>query len=206
MTFAQSFRADGPPLVAGDPILGELEMESPGFESFMRRYSGCSFELGLYRVHEIAEIRRWTGLCLEAFPSFENRIVCFASDWLGRQFALDFARVDQGERLVLMMEPGTGEALEIPVGFMEFHDSELVNDREAALADSFYQLWLNSGGTQPDQAQCIGYTQPLFLGGKDDISNLERTDMEVYWSICGELMAQTRDLPPGTPVGNVSIE
>jgi hypothetical protein len=48
-----------------------------------------------------------------AFPDFATRACPFGSDWLGRLFAVDSARVENGEPLVLMMEPGTGEVLEI---------------------------------------------------------------------------------------------
>ncbi|WP_434798222.1 T6SS immunity protein Tdi1 domain-containing protein [Terrisporobacter vanillatitrophus] len=36
----------------------------------------------------------------------------------------------------------------------------------------------------------MGYKVPLFLGGEDDISNLEEIDMEVYWSVTGQLNSQ----------------
>jgi hypothetical protein len=43
--------------------------------------------------------------------------------------------------------------------------------------------------TQPlDHNKCVGYKVPLFLGGEDEISNLDELDMEVYWSIIGQLM------------------
>ena len=37
---------------------------------------------------------------------------------------------------------------------------------------------------------CVGYKIPLFLGGNDEISNLEITDMEIYWGICGQLITK----------------
>lgn len=36
--------------------------------------------------------------------------------------------------MVLMLEPGTGEALEIPCTIKSFHDRELIENRDAALA------------------------------------------------------------------------
>jgi hypothetical protein len=206
MSFSDVYFTKSKPVVVEDQILDELEQGSTGFKSFMKLYSGCSFLSGLYRVHAIADIRKWSKICVDTFPSFRGRIVCFSSDWLGRQFALDFKRVESGERLVLMMEPGTGEALEIPVGFMAFHDSELVDYKEEALADSFYQKWLEAGGASPGDDQCVGYNNPLFLGGKDEVNNLELCDMEVYWSVCAQLLAKTRGLAPGTPVRDVKID
>jgi hypothetical protein len=30
-------------------------------------------------------------------------------------------------------------------------------------------------------------------------------DLDVYWEIMGQVIDQTRDLPPGTPIGKVEI-
>ena len=39
----------------------------------------------------------------------------------------------------------------------------------------------------PDPARCVGYKVPLFLGGADDIGDLELADLDVYWTITGQL-------------------
>jgi hypothetical protein len=44
---------------------------------------------------------------------------------------------------------------------------------------------------------------PLFLGGADDVSNLERSDLAVYWSLCGQLRRHTVELPPATRIHGV---
>jgi hypothetical protein len=46
---------------------------------------------------------------------------------------------------------------------------------------------------------------PLFLGGKDSLSNLERTDLDVYLSLCAKLWNKVKDLPEGTPIGELII-
>jgi hypothetical protein len=51
-------------------------------------------------------------LISEAFPDFRARAVPFAFDCLERQFAMDRGRVAD-EPQVLLLEPGTGQALEI---------------------------------------------------------------------------------------------
>jgi hypothetical protein len=40
-----------------------------------------------------------------------------------------------------MLEPGTGEVLEIPTTFMAFHEEELVDYQDAALAVEFFNQW-----------------------------------------------------------------
>jgi len=99
---------------------------------------GVTVEGGLYRVYSPQRALAATAMVEDAMPELRGRIDCFAADWLGCHFALDKARVDGGENLVLILEPGTGEVLEVPVSVRSFHDSELVEFAEAALAVSFY--------------------------------------------------------------------
>ena len=188
MAFSKHFTPDNEPTVSEDPILEQVDELVPNFAEFMKRYSGVSFNNGLYRVHAVNAIRLFTALCVEAFPAFEGRIVCFSSDWLGRQFSIDLAGRDK--KLVHLMDSGANESFEIPHEFREFHNDELVQDKEAALAESFYKKWLDQGGRPPDLSECVGYRVPLFLNGEDDTGNLEVIDMEVYWSINAQLIAQ----------------
>jgi hypothetical protein len=106
---------------------------------------------------------------------------------------------------VVMLEPGTGQALEVPCGVVAFHDAELCQYREEALAECFYKEWRAAGGAVPRVDQCAGYKRPLFLGGSDTTDNLELVMLEVYWEISAQLLDQTRNLPIGTQVTNASI-
>lgn len=135
----------------------------------MSRWAGATFDDGLYRVHEAGAAVRVAQVVGEAFPEHAGSIGVFAGDWLGRQFAIDRRRVDAtGEPQILLLEPGTGEALEIPVAFAAFHDDELVDEADAAVAASFFAAWKRA---HPDlvpleASQCVGYRVPLFLGGR----------------------------------------
>ena len=106
---------------------------------------------------------------------------------------------------MLFLEPGTGEVLEIPGDVENFHDDVLVDQADAALAISFYSKWCRSGGGKPSYAQCVGYQRPLYLGGSDEVENLQLTDFEVYWGLSAQLLAEVAGLPVGTPIGSVSI-
>ncbi|TMJ17221.1 MAG: DUF1851 domain-containing protein [Alphaproteobacteria bacterium] len=160
---------------------------------------------GAYRRHRPEDVASFTELAIEAFPDLAGRISCFGADWLGRQFATDKARLVGGEPQILLLDAGAGEALQVPASITEFHERELLEAPDEAIALSFYKEWIRRGGDAPAYDQCVGYKQPLFLGGTDDVSNLEVSDFEVYWSICAQLLDQTRHLPPGTRIGRVSI-
>lgn len=87
-----------------------------------------------------------------------------------------------------------------------FHD-QLDDLREPALAAGFLVQWAaaNPGALPVRSADCVGYRVPLFLGGKDTVENLEVIDLEVYWSVCGQLRQGTRTLPAGASIREVSI-
>ena len=149
---------------------------------------------GAYREHKLEDVAHFTKLAVDAFPECDDRIECFGADWLGRQFAVDRSRFVDGAPQVLMLEPGTGEMLEIPANRITFHEEELELEPDAAAAYSFFQQWLAAGGAKPDYGQCVGYKQPLYLGGSDDLSNLEMGDFDVYWTLAAQLLAQVRGL------------
>jgi Domain of unknown function (DUF1851) len=188
--FSQDSNADG---------IG-IESDVSGLGEFIEKFGGASFRHGLYRAVRATELQEWTKRLIYAFPVFQGRITCFGYDWLGRAFAIDSQRVEEGRLCVVMFEPGAGRALEISANIESFHDNELNEFGEAVLAISFYREWLENGGHKPGYAQCIGYKKPLFLGGKDDLTNLELTDLDVYWHIFGQLITRTKGLPLGTSV------
>ncbi len=184
-----------------------LNIGSSDLEALLENFSGQSFNNGLYRIHCASDLVKWTNLVSEGFPEFKDRILCFAYDWLGRHFAIDKFRTANGKPLILMLEPGTGEALEIPVNLLDFHNDELVNYKNEALAADFFTTWLHGDNYKPlEYNMCVGYKKPLFLGGTDTVDNLEIIDMEVYWGISVQLLNKTRGLAPGTVIGNISID
>ena len=107
-----------------------------------------------------------------------------------------------------MIEPGTGEILQIPMSFVDFHNSELVDQRDAVVAFTFFNEWIaaNPDALPLGPDRCVGYRVPLFLGGRDELANLEETDLWVYLSISAQLLAQTRELAPGTSISRIRVE
>jgi len=181
------------------------DLDDPLLEDFFLRYGGISFNKGLYRIMTAETMGLAHVFVSDAFPSFSKRARVFAYDWLGRIFALDLMRLEGGLPLVLLLDPGAREVLEIPSNLVTFHENELVDHGEEALAVVFHKQWLAMGGLAPNQNQCIGYKRPLFLGGKDTVDNLDLSDIDVYWTLSGQLIRKTRGLPLGTRVGSVRI-
>ncbi|MEU0792391.1 hypothetical protein ABZ342_20170 [Amycolatopsis sp. NPDC005961] len=117
------------------PALAEM----PAVRAFLEANHGCEFRSGIYRVHD-SRSASVVDSVIQMHPRWSGRVLPFAFDWLGRQFALDVsAGFDEGEAEVLIFEPGTGEVLEVPCVFADFHDGELVDEADAALAESFFE-------------------------------------------------------------------
>lgn len=168
--------------------------------SFRHLYAGRSFSGGLYHVMDQAVYSWSSAFIATAFPTFSDQTIPFSYDWLGRIFAVDLERNVSGDSAVVMFEPGTGQALDIPANLETFHNDELIAPRNEALADLFFLEWRTAGGRPPTQKECVGYKQPLFLNGQDNIQNLELTDIDVYWELSAQIISQTRGLPPGTRI------
>jgi hypothetical protein len=189
----------------GVPSAGlDFGLAAGGTRELFAAIGGRTFGEGIYRVHTADSCKTGTAMARKCFPKATPGFTCFGFDWLGRQFALSSPGRDEPDH-VLMLEPGTGQVLEIPYALAAFHDQGLVDFKDACLADNFFAAWVAGGGKCPGFHQCVGYRVPLFLGGRDDVSNLEVTDFEVYWNLAAQLLAARDDLPPGTPVTGVSI-
>jgi hypothetical protein len=199
--FEAAFTPDVVP--SGSVIASELSEQYLG--TLLAKWGGTSFNGGIYRLLRSDDMRDWVRIAEGAFPSFRDRLVPFGIDWLGRLFALDVGRTVAGLPAVTLLEPGTGEALEIPCTAESFHESELIEYREESLAASFYEAWLKAGGPRPGPTECVAYRQPLFLGGSDTVENLELVNLHVYWGIAEQLIRKVRGLPLGTVIETISV-
>ena len=138
--FVSNFSLTPPSQVAGEAWSDSRLTSTAGYSELCSRFAGCTFENGLYRLHDSHSGPHSARLIADAFPDLAARACPFAYDWLGRQFALDADRKEAGESLVLLLEPGTGEALEVPLRFESFHE-QLYGLREPALAAGFFAEW-----------------------------------------------------------------
>jgi len=177
----------------------------PKLMEIIAAFGGKTFCHGLYRMLRGDEVLAAVTVMEGVFPEFSKRIVPFGYDWLGRYFAVDFRRISDGLPQVLMLEVGAGEAMQIPTSIEDFHNIELVNHADDALSVPFWNRWRQTNPKPLAYSECVGYKVPLFLGGADDISNLEIIDLSVYVHICGQLRNKTRSLPAGQTIGRISM-
>jgi hypothetical protein len=183
-----------------------LELVVTELRELVSLYGGKTFNHGLYRILHSDQLDEAKASMQRVFPELGMRIEPFAVDWLGRYFALDHGRIVKGAAQILMLEVGAGEAMQIPTALDEFHNVELVEYSDDALSVQFWNRWRALHPSDLPYSQCVGYKVPLFLGGADELENLEVIDLNVYAEICGQLRNKARHLSPGQTIRSVSFD
>jgi hypothetical protein len=159
-------------------------------------YCGRSFDEGMLRFHDAQTGPNYRELVFAGFPELgkiDRKADVLAFDWNGKQYLT--AKVP-GERdvQVLVADLGAGELSRLAsvaqfaavlkldnVG--EFFDVGLFNDWKQQVGEPDAQLGFSD---------CVEYQVPLYLGGADDVSNLQLGDMDVSWTIGVQIMNQKR--------------
>jgi hypothetical protein len=203
--FAETYRPDRQAGQSPEQYESAFAGFATASASRLARFAGSTFGGGIYRLYEADEVEAWTSAVTEPFQDYRGYVRCFGRDWLCNQFCVDKRRKkDNGEPLVLLFEIGTGQVLKIPETLASFHSALIVEDPDAALAESFYHRWRLTDSRPLGPKECVGYKVPLFLGGKDEVSNLARTDAEVYWHLTAQALVHARSLSPGSEISSVS--
>lgn len=197
--FVAAYPSDGG--VVSPPVNIEPLKQVQGLAELVALAAGCSFGGGVVRVFTEDQARRAQGLVNAMFPERAPRIRPFAQDWQGRQYVLDLHR----NCMVLLIEPGSGQVYSLDETIPELFDQSMVDEPDVFLAMDLFRPWLELHPEIVPIGKCVGFKQPLFLNGTNTVDNLEVIDEDVYWSIHGQLWAQTKDLPPGTSIGSVQI-
>lgn len=189
----------------GEPLDASLR-RLPGLAELATECSGLTFGGGLLAVHSQASASRASRLIAEAFPDFPGAYQALAQDWLGRQFAVGVTPGTSYAQQVLLFEPGSGEAFEVDADIPRLFNVEFVSDPTTYLAADLFADWIRAGGRLGWPDGCVGFKVPLFLGGEGVVENLEPVDLEVYWSLLGQMRSRTKDLTPGSKISEVTID
>lgn len=148
-------------------------------EKLLLQYGGSTYEDGLYRIHSLLSSNIWTQITEKCFPNYAGKIKCFSFDWYGRQYAQNIKE----ENLLYMFDVATFEDFELPTSIEYFHNNLLVETKYDTLLVDEYEDWKEKNPEPIKFNQCVGFKVPLFLGGAEDLDNLELQDMELYWEI-----------------------
>ena len=147
-----------------------------------QQFGGFSFDKGIFRIHNFETSQKWTDIVCQSFPKYSDRIIVYGFDWLGRQFAKDM-----NKEFTYLFDIATGEDLQLEQSLSDFFNIELVDYGDETLDISGFSAW-NSENVELKFNEVVAYKIPLWLGGKDNPSNLEIEDAEVNWEINRQLM------------------
>lgn len=170
----------------------EFSILKTPYDTFIRAFSGKQFGNGMFNVFWEKDMQQWRDNVCMAYPMIEGEIEVFGYDWLGNCFGI--CKNENEDEQVYLYEIGTGEILIVANSFEEFINEEIPNNTQACLAEKFYEEWLDSSGIEVKYDKCIGYKIPLFMGGEDNINNLEENDLDVYWGVLSQIMRTMRGI------------
>jgi len=176
---------------------------SDNIKGLFQECGGYLIQYGLYRIHTPQSSIHWSILLGDYFPSYREKIIPFGFDWMGRQFVVNKGQ----DNVILVFDPATLEGFEYHQNVMDFHNRDLVIDKNNILSETFFnQLREHLGIMKISFQDCAGHKRPLFLSGTDDLSNFEIVDMEVYWDLQNQIYNQIKNLPPGTKINSIKLE
>jgi hypothetical protein len=181
--------------------------ENPEFRALLNELGGNSLNLGIYRLLESQLFEAATDFVAAVFPAWYYSLAPFASDWMGRIFAIDGSdRRLNGERCVSLLDPATRDLLQVPASLTAFHNDMLVNEPELPLEAELWKSWLAIHPQGLGYDELAGWRRPAFLGGELVVENLEIQPARVYWDISGQLIVKAFKLKPGTRIRSVEIQ
>ncbi|TGU23414.1 DUF1851 domain-containing protein, partial [Mesorhizobium sp. M4B.F.Ca.ET.150.01.1.1] len=112
--------------VAEDRGIASTDTGIASLNELLRDFGGISFKQGLYRIIRGQDIPVWNARINLGFPETNGRVACFGYDWQGSAFAIDNQRLEQVQPGVVLFEPGTAKALEIPANIETFHEALVI--------------------------------------------------------------------------------
>jgi hypothetical protein len=107
---------------------------------------------------------------------------------------------------VIFLDTVEGSAVQVASSGREFE--ELLTDKDFVVQHFAVELVapLLRADTRPAHGQLFSFKKPPVLGGAFDTENLEATDIEVHFSLLGQIWRQVKNLPEGTPISEVRID
>lgn len=167
---------------------------TPEIAALFSECGGTSFADGMYKVHTIASSLHWAFIISSYFDKYASQIIPISYDWMGRQFCV----YPSSKEFVLLIDPSTGERIDIPRDIVVFHNELLVQDRKDVLAEDIFDAVRDLLQIREvKHTDCLGYKVPLYLRGSDSVDNYEVFDMEAYWETQKQLYFKIKNSSPG---------
>jgi hypothetical protein len=161
-----------------------------GMNSIQDQWSDLTVDFAGIDPHDLLIDWRWL-VGLKAMP-----IAVAAS---GDMFVTD----DDGR--VLLLDVGAGQLIHVADNLKHFETLKTSPGSADKWLASALVHDLRAQGKPLQQHQCYSYVVPPVLGGAVELSNFEPCDLEVHFSILGQIHRQVAELPEGTPIKGVKV-
>lgn len=113
---------------------------------------------------------------------------------------------DRDTGAVYFLDIVEGKLEEVATSGDEF--SKLLSDKNFVM--DFFGVNLIApllkSGVDAPEGQLFGWKKPPVLGGEFESANLEATDIEVHFSIQGQIWEKVSNLPAGTNIKNIKFK
>ncbi len=101
------------------------------------------------------------------------------------------------------LDVGGGQYSKVSSSVDEFKQAMSMNVNEWFLPQLVGDLL--ASGAKLGSNKCFSFKIPPVLGGEYTLENFEPIDLYVHFSILGQIHAQVKDLPTGTPINSIKI-
>jgi len=111
---------------------------------------------------------------------------------------------DESSGEIFFLDVGSADIILIAVSMSEFN--ELLEQHSFVMKFFEVSLFIELQKISPrSSATLYSFKKLPTLGGDYQTSNFELADVEVHFSICGQLQRQINNFAPGTPIGKVTV-
>ena len=170
----------------------EIQKDENQRDYFIRCFGGQQLLNGMFTIFKKNDLEKWEKNVKGFFNILKDEFNLFGYDWQGNCYGVILNNTAALCENVVMFEIGTNKMLSFNCNFNTFINKTFIDQLNAILVPQFFENAVNQCDEKIEYEKCIGYKVPLFLGGQDIISNLEYSDMDVYWTVLTQVIESIR--------------
>lgn len=157
------------------------------YQDYFDNLGGLQFGGCLFTAFRIEDVPKWKSYIVEAYPVLNGKILPFGYTWDGLCYCVD---IRDGK--VIICDIGAGDYVVLPCSMRVFLNEQFPDLKNEMTEGAGYNSWVARHGMLK-YGTCAGLIRPVFMGGEEEDSNREISDMEVYWSVFTQIKNQVKD-------------
>jgi len=170
----------------------EIQKDENQIDYFVRSFGGQHLLNGMFTVFKQNDLEKWEKNVKRFFYNLKENFKLFGYDWQGNCYGIILNNATTLNENVVMFEIGTNKILSFSCDFNTFINKTFIDQLNSILVPQFFESAVKLYDDKIGYGKCIGYKRPLFMGGQDIPSNLEYSDMDVYWTVLAQVIESVR--------------